>query len=137
LRSCLLIGSLLATPNVETGVGIYLMLSLAQLCCFEVTRHEIPFGIDPAVLLPLLRRGGMLGAVMFLQALQVSIPRIVLDKESNSVSLGVLATLSVILQSGNLVMSAYAQSALPRLGRHSGEELIRFVAKPGLLAAAL
>ena len=60
-------------------------------------------------------RGVLLGVVLCLQAANSSIPRIVLEQNTDASTLGIFVTASVVLQAGNLLASAFGQILLPAM----------------------
>lgn len=135
LRTLSLLGALLLAPSAEMGFGTWFLLSGITLlaCEFRATQAD-PANIP---LKPLLWRGSLLGIVLFLQAAQASFPRLALEHFCDRKTLGLFATLTVVVQAGNLLASGYGQSLLPRLAESEGWRLWRFILFPGLFGLLL
>lgn len=102
-------------PSPATASLLFLAFSLILLVLYDWRLLPIRMTIHWPVLSPVLSRGFVLGFVLFLQTAGASIPRIVLENCAGSETLGLFATLSVLLQVGVLVSSSFGQSLLPEL----------------------
>jgi O-antigen/teichoic acid export membrane protein len=126
--------ALLSAASPETGLALYLAANLTLLLVFETPRGRQSYA---AGIRELLHSGALLGLVMLLLSLQAQIPRFALERFSSSASLGVFATLTAILQAGNLVASSYGQSLLPKLPSATSRQIAAWVCLPSLLAAVV
>ncbi len=134
LRALLAVSFLWLASSPEIGLAMYLASSLLLLVLLEFPREERDYHADGR---ELVRSGLLLGVVIFLLSLQAQIPRYALEEWSSRASLGVFATMTVLLQAGNLLASSYGQSLLPRLAEASLKQIANWSALPTLLALAV
>jgi O-antigen/teichoic acid export membrane protein len=85
------------------------------LLLFDWRLRPLPLTLHWPALSPVLSRGFVLGLVLFLQTSSGSIPRIVLENSTDAATLGLFATLSVLLQIGVILATSFGQSLLPQL----------------------
>lgn len=132
LRGGLAVGCLLGAGSAEMGLALYLAGSLLLLLLLERPPESGEYVSDGW---ELLRSGMTLGVVISILSLQAQAPRIALEHWGTRAGLGLFATMTVLLQAGNLVASSYGQSLLPRLGEASVRRIAWWTMLPG--AAAL
>ncbi|WP_031500634.1 lipopolysaccharide biosynthesis protein [Bryobacter aggregatus] len=132
LRSMLLLASILCAPSVEEAIALYLLLSFTLLVFLDMdaVRFEVEF--ESQVLRSFLLRGVLLGGVLFLQSAHANIPRLALDHFGDEASLGIFATLSVLMQTGNLISSSFGQGLVPTLMTASLTRVLGLAALPAL-----
>lgn len=134
LRGALAVGLLLIAASPELGLAMYLGASLFLLVLLESPREELEFHADGG---ELLRNGLLLGVVMSLLTLQAQAPRYALEHWSSRASLGLFATMTVLLQAGNLLASSFGQSLLPKLPEASMRQIARWTTLPALFGLAM
>ena len=133
-RACCFLAAIAATASAEEGVAAYVLLSLFLLLVFDLDSSGFGFQFDPTIWKTIFRRGSVLAGAMFLQALQASIPRLVLGHFASEAALGSFATLCVILQTGNLIASAFGQGLLPFLGDAPIRRIVIWAGLPAAVA---
>jgi O-antigen/teichoic acid export membrane protein len=142
-RAVLQILAIALLPNLQSALSLYLGASLLFLLVLEVPSAPWPLlpggasshmvlGSAPwADALPLvLRRGLLLGGVLFLIALQSNLPRLLLEHFRGAGDLGLFATLGLISQVGNLFFSACGQGLLPRFQTAGHRQILLWLALP-------
>ena len=115
LRSCGLVALLTLSNSLENALLVYTLFSLLLLLTFDWLPLRQKLTCNWSLLRPLAQKGVLLGLVLFLQAANASIPRIVLEKNTDAATLGMFVTASVVSQTGNLLASAFGQSLLPAM----------------------
>ncbi len=137
IRSAGLVGFVTVSPSPLFAAGAYCAFSLVLLLTFDVR----PFCWTPDFrwlrIRLMLSRGASLGVCLFLQSLSVSFPRIVLEARSDAATLGLFATLCLILQTGNILSAAFGQSLLPRMVSARLREIFTWTLLPVLPALIL
>lgn len=134
-RSIGLVALLALSISLEAALSGYLLFSLLLLFTFDWQPLRQKLNCNWFLLRPLLQRGFLLGIVLFLQAANSSIPRIVLEKCTDSATLGIFVTASAILQAGNLLASSFGQVLLPAMTSSSLSKILSWTFIP--FAAAL
>ena len=115
LRAAGLVVLLALSASLEAALLGYVLFSLLLLFTFDWQPLRRQLNWNWAMLRPLVYRGVMLGVVLCLQAANSSIPRIVLEQNTDASTLGIFVTASVVLQAGNLLASAFGQILLPAM----------------------
>ncbi len=115
LRALGLVAAIWLAPSPILASLLFLAFSLILLLLFDWRLLPLHLTLHWPALAPVLRRGFVLGLVLFLQTASSSIPRIVLENSTDSATLGLFATLSVLLQMGVLLATSFGQSLLPQL----------------------
>jgi O-antigen/teichoic acid export membrane protein len=160
-RALLQVLSIALLPNLTLALGLYLGASLLLLVLVEVPSAPWPplpnwSSLRAALLSPtssptasshrqpdstwalhlplVLRRGLLLGGVLFLIALQSNLPRLLLEHFRGAKDLGLFATLGLVSQAGNLFFSAFGQGLLPRFHSASHRQLLLWLALPAGVA---
>jgi O-antigen/teichoic acid export membrane protein len=79
-------------------------------------------GLRAPLRLPAMRSLALLalplGVVGLLDSLQVNVPRYSIERVLGEASLGFFAAMAYLVQAGNMIVNALAQSAAPRLAKH-------------------
>ena len=132
VRAGCFLGAIAFTGSAEQGVAAYFVLSFILLVVFDMDSPGVGLNFDPAIWRCFLSRGALLGTVLFLNASQSSFPRLTLGHYTNEAALGSFATLSVLLQAGNLVASAFGQGLLPALATASLRRVIGWAVLPAV-----
>ncbi len=115
LRAVGLVAAIWLAPSPTLAVLLFIAFSLMLLMLFDWRFLPLYFTLQWSTLGPVLHRGFVLGLVLFLQTTGASIPRLVLEGNTDIATLGLFASLSVLLQVGNLLSSSFGQSLLPQL----------------------
>lgn len=151
------IASIAFMPTLLSGLTVYLACSLLLLVLLELrgshgrskemrtllsnwplkplSSYKLS-AADSLLLWRILRRGLVLGGVLFLIALQSSLPRILLEHYHGPSVLGVFATLGLVSQFGNLFFSSCGQGLLPRFCTARMSQILTWLAIPALLGLA-
>jgi O-antigen/teichoic acid export membrane protein len=124
-RALMLVLLLAWIPGLEVAAGLYCCLSLTVLCAFDFRFRTPSTARHGGSLESLFRRGLLLGLILFLQALGSSIPRIVLEKYTDTITLGLFANFAVMVQGGTLLVTSYGQSLLPTLASAPVGKVVR------------
>jgi len=130
LRAFLLILCLSAGSDLATSVLYYIGLSMMVLLFLDWRFTPLRLGFHRSAMIPVFKRGSILGVVLFLQAASSSFPRILLERSTDAATLGLFATLSVVLQAGNLLASAFGQGLLPSFAGASVRRIALWSAIP-------
>jgi len=115
LRAVGLVAAIWLAPSPTLAVLLFIAFSLMLLMLFDWRFLPLYFTLQWSALGPVLHRGFVLGLVLFLQTTGASIPRLVLEGNTDIATLGLFASLSVLLQVGNLLSSSFGQSLLSQL----------------------
>jgi O-antigen/teichoic acid export membrane protein len=115
LRAVGLVVCLALLPGASEAVLAYLVISLMLLIFLDWKFTPLQLQLHWLTLRPILQRGSLLGLMLFLQAAASSLPRIVLEGITDAATLGLFASLSILVQIGNLLASSYGQGLLPLL----------------------
>ncbi len=115
VRAAGLVIAICLAPSPAAAVGLYAGFSLLILLFLDWGFLPISLTSEWSALGTVFRQGLLLGVVLFMQAASASIPRIALERSSDAATLGLFSSLSVLLQIGNLLASAFGQSLIPRL----------------------
>jgi O-antigen/teichoic acid export membrane protein len=134
LRAVLLVTCLSVQPDLERAAVWYASLSLLLLIISDWGFSAMSIRLRWSALEPVLRRGAMLGLILCLQALSGSVPRVVLERCTDPSVLGLFATLSVTVQTGNLMASSFGQGLLPSMGKASRKQILMWAAIPMMVA---
>lgn len=158
VRAGVQIAAIALMPTLLSGLTVYLAGSLLLLLLLEARGshrqmkvigtvlsnwHAMPltaYKMNPAhslLLWRILRRGLVLGGILFLIALQSSLPRILLEHYHGPSVLGVFATLGLVSQFGNLFFSSCGQGLLPRFHGARMSQILTWLAIPALLGLAV
>jgi O-antigen/teichoic acid export membrane protein len=115
LRALGLVAAICLAPSPVLAFLLFLSFSFMLLLLFDWRLRPLPLTLHWPALSPVLSRGFVLGLVLFLQTSSGSIPRIVLENSTDAATLGLFATLSVLLQIGVILATSFGQSLLPQL----------------------
>ncbi len=124
-RALMLVLLLAWIPRLEVAAALYGCLSLIVLFVFDYRFRSLEGARHGCTMESLFRRGSLLGLILFLQALGSSIPRIVLEKYTDAITLGLFANFAVMVQCGTLLATSYGQSLLPTLANASVGKVVR------------
>ncbi len=136
-RSLVFLAAIASTASAERGIAVYALFSLLLVVVFDVRSSRFRLSFNLIAWKIFFARGALLSIAMFLLAAQASVPRIALGHYVSDAALGGFATLSVILQTGNLVASSFGQALLPSLGQASLRRIATWVTIPAVVAAAV
>jgi O-antigen/teichoic acid export membrane protein len=140
LRAVALVLCIAGSNSLVAAAFGYLLVSVLLLLTVDRCETSRETVAQSEIWTTVLRSGAMLGFVLFLQSASSSIPRVVLEQQTDLATLGILATLSTLVQTGNLVASAYGQGLLPSLSSASRRRIAWWVILPalaGLVACAI
>lgn len=115
LRALGLVLAIWLAPSPIFASMLFIAFSFILLLAFDWRLAPLKLTLHWPALSLVFRRGFVLGLVLFLQTSSSSIPRIFLEHNSDSATLGLFATLSVLLQVGVLLSTSFGQSLLPQL----------------------
>ena len=134
IRAVLLVTCLSVQPDLDRAAVWYTGLSLLLLVVWDWGFSPLSIRLHWLAMRPVLRRGAMLGLILCLQALSGSVPRVVLERCTEPSVLGLFATLSVTVQTGNLMASSFGQGLLPSMGGASRKQILIWAAIPMMAA---
>jgi len=137
VRALAFLTAIAATGSAERGIAAYALVSLLIVVVFDAQSSQFRLSFNAGAWRIFFGRGALLSGAMFLQAAQASVPRIALGHYATEAALGAFATLSVILQTGNLIASSFGQALLPFLGAASLRRIVAWVAIPVAFAAVV
>lgn len=131
LRCFTFLLALLLLDNVSSALLLFGLLSTAILILIEIPGGSFRFCWDAGPIREFAWHGILLGGVLCLQAMQANFPRLLLERSTDKQTLGLFASLGLIMQLGNLVAGAYGQALLPEFARVNP---LRIMGRVGLVA---
>lgn len=138
VRSVLMVLCLALAPDLLRAGVSYALGSLLVFCCLDWRGELLGMPVSANGWRAWVRRGSALGLMLFLQSTAASLPRIVLESKWDKATLGLFASLFVLVQAGNLLCSSLGQALLPGLRTASvGRVLAWTMATVGVAALAL